>query len=75
MLNCHNCINERAVPGNAHIACAKPDMNIKGNPHGIKKGWFVYPILFDPVWGEGECANFESSVSHPVSEAVSRTPL
>lgn len=25
-------------------------LNIKGNPHGIKKGWFNWPLNFDPVW-------------------------
>ena len=27
-------------------------LNIKGNAHGIKNGWFMWPISFDPVWLE-----------------------
>jgi hypothetical protein len=33
------------------------DLNIKGNPHGIKKGWFFWPMNFDPVWLEN-CDGF-----------------
>ena len=50
----------KAVPGNAHIACDKPDLNMRGNPRAIGKGWFFYPILFDPVWKEVDCSNFEA---------------
>lgn len=32
-------------------------LNIKGNPHGIKKGWFIWPVNFDPVWLEN-CDGF-----------------
>lgn len=67
--DCYNCKNSREVPGNAHIKCVKPDANMRGNQHGIKKGWFMYPLLFDPVWMEKECSNFESvAVSEPVSQ-------
>lgn len=27
-------------------------LEIKGNEHGIKKGWFAWPTNFDPVWLE-----------------------
>ena len=30
---------------------------VKGDPHGIKKGWFNFPFNFDPVWLE-ECNGF-----------------
>lgn len=23
---------------------------VKGNPHGIRNGWFNWPLNFDPVW-------------------------
>lgn len=32
-------------------------LNIKGNPHGIRKGWFAWPVNFDPVWLEN-CDGF-----------------
>ena len=25
-------------------------VGIKGNPHGIRKGWFNWPFNYDPVW-------------------------
>ena len=59
---CHKCKYMRTVPGNCHIQCVNPDPNMTGNPHGIRKGWFIYPLLFDPVWGEKECANYEEKV-------------
>jgi hypothetical protein len=58
--NCHKCVNKRNVPGDAHIACAKPDPNMTGNPIGIRMGWFFYPICFDPNWMTKECCNMES---------------
>lgn len=73
---CWKCKNKREVPGNAHIRCVKPDADMVGNKHGIKKGWFMYPWLFDPVWMEKECCNFESSedaISGSVSGVVSES--
>ena len=34
------------------------EMNIKGNAHGIRNGWFNWPWNFDPVWLEN-CDGFE----------------
>ena len=31
---------------------------IRANPHGIEKGWFFWPINFDPIWLEN-CNAFE----------------
>jgi hypothetical protein len=59
MSNCFYCIHKRSVPGNSHISCAKPDKDMTGDLHAIRKGWFIYPILFDPRWMMKECANFE----------------
>jgi hypothetical protein len=70
---CYSCIHKREVPGNSHIKCVKPDAEMTGHSHGIKKGWFMYPYLFDPTWKTKKCANFEScqSVSLAISDAVS----
>ena len=57
---CYSCKHKRNVPGNCHIECVKPDPNMTGSPHGIKMGWFVYPLLFDPVWKNFDCANYEA---------------
>jgi len=32
-------------------------LNITANPHGVKKGWFLWPVNFDPVWLRS-CAGF-----------------
>lgn len=59
MDECYTCKHLREVPGNSHIKCAKPDPNMHGNQHGIRKGWFNYPTLFDPAWKKKECCNYE----------------
>lgn len=33
---------------------------LKGNDHGIKEGWFIWPFNFDPVWLDN-CNAFEAS--------------
>ncbi len=25
-------------------------LNICANPHGVKSGWFMWPVDFDPIW-------------------------
>jgi len=34
-------------------------LNVQGDPHGIKSGWFFWPYNFDPVWLEN-CDGFTS---------------
>jgi len=41
------------------------ELNIKGNPTGIQRGWFNFPFNFDPVWLEN-CDGFK--VKEKVSE-------
>ena len=62
MNECYRCIYKRSVPGDAHIQCMNPDEKMTGNPHGIKKGWFMYPLVFDPVWKTKLCDNFFEEV-------------
>ena len=57
--DCYKCKHKQSVAGNAHIKCINPDKEMKGHPHGIVNGWFIYPYLFDPVWKTKECNNFE----------------
>lgn len=59
MTECYKCAHKRSIPGDCHILCAKPDVNMSGNSHGIQSGWFMYPTNFDPVWKTKLCANFE----------------
>ncbi len=55
---CWSCRHKQTVPGNEHIRCAHPDPAMEGNAHGIRNGWFYYPLLFDPVWKERACAHY-----------------
>ena len=70
MTECWDCKHRQDVPGNCHIMCRKPDRNMTGDPHGIRKGWFLYPVLFDPTWKTKLCDNYDS-ISPAVSQAVS----
>lgn len=56
---CFKCKHKQPVPGDTHIACWRPDPQVRGDAHGIKNGWFYYPFLFDPIWMITECRNFE----------------
>ena len=60
MINeCYQCKYRRDIPGDCHSACVNPDPEMTANPHGIKMGWFFYPLNFDPVWKTKLCNNFE----------------
>ena len=59
MLKCSTCKHKRSIPGDCHISCVKPDPDMEGNLNGIKNGWFIYPVNFDPIWGIKDCANYE----------------
>ncbi|MEE8288876.1 MAG: hypothetical protein V3R25_05640 [Nitrosomonadaceae bacterium] len=72
MSECYSCENRRNVPGNCHIKCVKPDARMTGDEHGIRNGWFMYPLLFDPVWKTKKCENFDA-ISESVSDAVQST--
>lgn len=37
----------------------KNELNVVGNPHGIRSGWFMWPMNFDPVWLEN-CDGFKA---------------
>lgn len=58
---CYHCKHKREVPGNAHISCNNPDKNMRGYEHGIRNGWFMYPLLFDPVWKLDFCSNYSNA--------------
>ena len=62
MHQCYTCVHKRKVPGNAHIGCVNPSSAMMGDSHGIKNGWWYYPLLFDPVWNLTICPNYEASV-------------
>lgn len=58
--NCYKCKFRGTIPGSYHSCCRHLDsgkLNIKGNPHGIENGWFIWPVNFDPIWLES-CDGF-----------------
>jgi len=59
MNECYSCMNRANVSGNCHIKCMDPDPNMEGREIGIRRGWFNYPHLFDPVWKTKLCANYK----------------
>ena len=57
---CYHCKFKGNIPGDVvHISCSNPDPKMGGGIHGIRNGWFIYPIWFDPVWKQKRCENFE----------------
>ncbi len=48
--NCYKCIHHRSIPGDAHSRCNNLGAKAIGNAHGIRNGWFMWPINFDPNW-------------------------
>jgi len=61
--NCYNCTYRGEIPGDAHSRCKfnwslseiKPP---KADEQGIRKGWYLFPLNFDPVWQKEECKAF-----------------
>jgi hypothetical protein len=56
--NCYNCQHRRNLAGDCHSRCVKTTAKVVGSMHGIKNGWFFYPVNFDPIWLE-ECDGYE----------------
>lgn len=73
MNECYHCQHMRSVEGNTHVLCVKPDVDMRGDKHGIRNGWFYYPLLFDPTWKLDMCKNYETheQVESVVSQSVS----
>ena len=58
--DCYQCIHRRNLAGDAHSECAHPKprtLTIVADNHGIRMGWFLWPLNFDPVWLEA-CNGF-----------------
>jgi len=58
---CWSCDHMRAIPGDTHIVCAKPDPAMTGDSHGVARGWFGYPLCFDPLWKTKLCNNYTAT--------------
>jgi len=49
-IDCHKCVHKLDNPGTCHIRCNNHQAIVNGHPHGIRNGWFNWPLNFDPVW-------------------------
>jgi|SRR5579872_777684 len=47
-----------AAVGRVNISIEGNPLGVTGNLHGIKHGWFCWPMNFDPIWLE-TCDGFE----------------
>lgn len=48
--NCYTCVHRLNVAGSAHSRCNNHQAVVEANPHGVKNGWFMWPLNFDPAW-------------------------
>lgn len=48
--DCYDCAYRASIQGDAHSACLNVHAHVTGKQHGIDKGWFMWPINYDPVW-------------------------
>jgi len=59
---CYDCKHRAEVVYSAHSQCVsrktREELDIQGNAIGIRKGWFAWPVNFDPVWLDN-CNGFE----------------
>lgn len=66
---CSTCAYKTSIPGDSHIGCSFAWEKSENNPpkadsHGIKMGWYTFPINFDPAWQQEECKS-HSKVKEP----------
>lgn len=61
--NCYECVHRRKILGNAHSRCNNFDAKTSGNNTGIRRGWFKWPLNFDPVWLVS-CDGFSTNKEH-----------
>lgn len=57
--DCYDCKHRGTVPGDTHSRCKNLKASVTANEHGRKRGWFIWPFNFDPIWLES-CTGFES---------------
>ena len=57
--DCYKCDYRGKIPGDAHSKCHNGEASVKGHPHGVRSGWFFWPLNFDPVWLVS-CDGFET---------------
>lgn len=72
--NCYDCAHRREIPGDAHTRCNNHKANVKGSLLGIRNGWFMWPLNFDPTWLEA-CNGFSTSEEDRKAETKRLDPL
>ena len=45
MNKCYDCKFRGTVPGSCHSSCGNKEAKVKGDPHGIKSGWFMCHLI------------------------------
>ena len=48
--DCYKCVHRLEVPGSAHSRCNNHAAKVSGHAHGVRSGWFMWPVNFDPTW-------------------------
>lgn len=48
--DCYKCVHRLSVPGDCHSRCNNHNAKVSGAAHGIRNGWFFWPVNFDPTW-------------------------
>lgn len=49
--DCYKCVHRLNVACSVHSRCnVGQTAKVAGHPQGIRRGWFAWPINFDPVW-------------------------
>jgi hypothetical protein len=66
--NCYSCSYRASVPGSCHSKCTfdfgKADIPTPvGNPHGIRSGWYMFPLNYDPVWMTEQCKAWSNELN------------
>ena len=62
--NCWSCKFRGTVPCSAHISCNFKWRDSELDPpkadlHGIRNGWYFFPLNFDPVWQNEKCTAYQ----------------
>jgi len=72
--DCYKCSHRRDVVGSAHSRCNNHAAKVQGSPHGIRNGWFLWPLNFDPTWLVS-CDGFSTSEEDKKAETKRLDPL
>ena len=59
--NCYTCVHRLSIPGDAHTRCNNVNAKVEGDSYGIRMGWFIWPLNFDPTWLKS-CDGFSNNL-------------